>query len=351
MLEPLSPRLLFFGAYPPLSIGTRAISQEIAERLQAKGWTVGLTSTKRGRAFRALDLHATAWLRRNAYDVAHVDVFSGAAFRWAEGVTTLLRRLAKPYVLTLHGGNLPAFALARPADVARLLSRAAYVTAPSEYLLGLCRGQPCASVIPNALDLGRYHFLVRARPKPLLLWLRAFHAIYNPEMAIAVVRQLIQDYPELYLTMVGPDKDGRLAQLQHDVTTSGLSRHVQFAGAIPKSDVPSVLDTADVFLNTAAIDNSPVSVLEAMAAGLCVVSTNVGGLPQLLTHDHDALLVPAGDAGAMAAAIRRILNEPGLAAKLSRNARRTAEKHSWDRVLPLWEDLLSNVALQRTVRA
>jgi glycosyltransferase involved in cell wall biosynthesis len=145
--------------------------------------------------------------------------------------------------------------------------------------------------------------------------------------------------------MVGPDKDGSLATTQAYARDRGIAARVTFTGGIPKADVPRQFDRADIFLNTATIDNAPVSVMEAMAAGLCIVSTDTGGLPHLLTHDHDALLVPPGDAEAMAAAVRRLVGEPGLAERLSRNARATAEKHAWDRVLPLWEALLARVAV------
>jgi len=338
------PRLLFVGAYPPLSIGTRAVSECIAERLRSSGWSVNLTSRQRLRALRVLDLHATVWRLRAKYDVAHVDVFSGSAFRWAEGATTLLKRIGKPFVLTLHGGNLPAFAAAQPGRVARLLAGAARITAPSAYLLdALCRDHPRRTVIPNPLEITKYRYTHRAQPAPRLLWLRAFHTIYDPSTALAVVRRLAEDVPELHLTMVGPDKDGSLAQIRTGVQAHSLEGHVRLFAAIPKEAVPRMLESADIFLNTATIDNSPVSVLEAMAAGLAIVSTKVGGLTHLLTHEHNALLVPPGDADAMAAAVRRVLREPGLGAVLSRNARVTADKHAWQHVLPLWEELLTHV--------
>ena len=67
--------------------------------------------------------------------------------------------------------------------------------------------------------------------------------------------------------------------------------------------VPSELNEFDIFLNTTFVDNTPVSVLEAMACGLCVVSTDVGGLSFLLEHEGDALLVPPDNPKAMAAAV------------------------------------------------
>jgi glycosyltransferase involved in cell wall biosynthesis len=88
------------------------------------------------------------------------------------------------------------------------------------------------------------------------------------------------------------------------------------------------------------VDNMPVSVLEAMACGLCVISTNVGGIPYLLEHEHDAMLVPPNDPEAMAAAVRRLLHEPELSARLSANARAKAAQCDWSVVLPQWNRVL-----------
>jgi glycosyltransferase involved in cell wall biosynthesis len=113
-----------------------------------------------------------------------------------------------------------------------------------------------------------------------------------------------------------------------------------------RGDIPGWLDTADIFLNTTNIDNTPVSLIEAMAAGLCIVSTNVGGIPYLLEDGVDALLVPPGDPRAMANAIQRILTDPRLPQKLSSNARRKAEGFSWQVVYPMWENLISDLLLE-----
>jgi glycosyltransferase involved in cell wall biosynthesis len=101
------------------------------------------------------------------------------------------------------------------------------------------------------------------------------------------------------------------------------------------------LNHGDVFLNTTNEDNTPVSVLEAMACGLCVVSTEVGGIPHLLAHEVDSLLVPPNDVTAMAAAVRRVLTERGLAEKLSRNGRLKTEQFDWSVVMPQWKELLT----------
>ena len=173
----------------------------------------------------------------------------------------------------------------------------------------------------------------------------AFHKIYNPELAIKVLDLMRTDYPKSRLIMAGPDKnDGSLQKCQEKLTELGLEESVEFLGWIPKLEVPTWLNKADIFINTTNIDNTPVSVLEAMACGLCIISTNVGGIPYMLKDGFDALLVPPDDPIAMAEALRRLLTEQGLAQKLSSNARKKAEQFDWSKVIPMWEALFNQVA-------
>src|SRR5690606_12202159 len=119
---------------------------------------------------------------------------------------------------------------------------------------------------------------------------------------------LKRDFPEIHLLMIGPDKgDGSFQSFQLTVKSLGIETEVYCPGAVAKRDVPSWLNKGSIFLNTTNVDNTPISVMEAMACGLCIVSTNVGGIPYLLEHELDALLVPPDDPEAMAAAVRRIL--------------------------------------------
>jgi len=160
-------------------------------------------------------------------------------------------------------------------------------------------------------------------------------------MAPRAMAELVREFPDIQLTMYGPDKgDGSLDQVKSEMRRLGLEGRISLPGFVPKTQVPEVLNSGDVFLNTTNVDNTPVSVIEAMACGLCVVSTNAGGLPCLLDDEQDSLLVQPDDAKAMAAAVRRILREPGLAERLSRNARAKAEQFDWAAVLPHWERLL-----------
>lgn len=337
--------MLFVGSYVSSAHGSRGVSEDIADRLARDGWEVSLTSRSASRVRRVAEMGIAAWRRRASYDVALIDVYSGAAFGWAELVSRVMSAAGRPFVLTLHGGNLPELARRSPDRLQRLLASAAAVTAPSEYLRAAVSGlRADVRLLPNPLALDTIQFRPRSGLQPRLLWLRAFHAIYNAEMALRVVARLAKEFPDLRLTMIGADKDGSGARAKESAVRLGIADRVLFLGGVPKASVPAHLEAHDIFLNTTNADNMPVSVLEAMAAGLCVVSTAVGGLPFLLEKDIDALLVRPDDDAAMAAAVARLLREPQLASQLALSARRKAEQFDWDQVLPQWKALFIDVA-------
>jgi glycosyltransferase involved in cell wall biosynthesis len=274
-----------------------------------------------------------------------VEVYSGNAFIWAEWVCAVLGGLRKPYILTLHGGGLPAFTEKHPKRVERLLSGAAQITTPSHYIQdSLSALYSAIQYLPNALDIARYEFRLRSNPAPRLIWLRGLHAIYAPQVAIEVAGLLRNEYPDMRLTMAGPDKkDGSFEAARRQSDELGLSARIDFTGPIPKADVPVKLSDHDIFLNTTRYESFGVAVMEAAATGLCIVSTSVGELPYLWRDGQDALLAPQDDAHALAAAVRRVLHEPSLAASLSQAARRKAEQYDWSLILPRWEDLFRQV--------
>ena len=338
---------LIVGNFLSGSIQTTCPCEELSRRLAAIR-PVLTTSHRLARPARLLDMVWTAWTRRNQYAVAQVDVYGGRSFLWAEAVCFALRRAHKPYALTLHSGTFPEFARRAPERVRRLLAAAAAVTAPSGYLLEkMLPYRPDIRLIPNAIDLGDYPFEPRRKAAPVLIWLRAFHAMYNAELAPKVLALLKPEFPEIRLIMIGRDKgDGSLRRTKEISEALDVGSRIEFPGGVPKLDVPRWLLRGSIFLNTTNVDNMPVSVIEAMACGLCVVSTNVGGIPYLLEDGHDSLLTPPDDAPAMAAAVRRILTDPALAERLSSAGRLKAERHGWDTVLPQWDELLDEMEWQ-----
>ncbi len=337
----MKPPVLLVGNFLSRYVATRTVGEELASRLALEGWPVTATSEQWPRWRRLLDMQRTIWWG-GPYAVAQVDVYSGAAFLWAEAACWSLRRLATPYVLTLHGGKLPEFAARWPRRVRRLLASARVVTTPSRYLQeAMAAYRSDLRLLPNPLDLAAYPFTRRGPARPRLVWLRAFHRFYNPELAPRMLALLAAEHPEVRLTMIGPDKgDGSLEQTRRLAAELGVEERITFTGGVPKDEVPSHLAGGDVFLNTSDVDNAPVSVMEAMACGLCVVSTDAGGVRYLVDDGEDALLVPRDAPAEMAAAVGRILADPALAARLSAGGREKAGVCDWSRLLPEWEELL-----------
>lgn len=319
--------------------------EELADKLEKNNWQVIRVSNKINKVNRLLDLVITALKRRNDYNVGTLEVYSGPAFIWAEAVGLVLSILGKPYILTLHGGNLPRFAKKYPRRVKRLLKNAEKVTVPSNYFFErMISYREDLILIPNPIAIDRYEFKQKEKVKPKLVWLRKFRYIYNSVLVPKVVKNLEKSGIEAYVSMIGPDsRDGSLKKTKKVARKLDVYNRISFVGGVPKEKIADYLKQHDIFINTTNIDNTPVTVIEAMACGLCIVSTNVGGIPYLLEHEKDALLVPPNDCNAMTNAIVRLLNEPELAIGLSCNARKKAEQFDWEKVLPKWETILAGI--------
>ena len=338
--------ILLIGNHLLSSNQNQTVVEQFAIRLRNLGWTVYVTSKKLNKFNRIFDMSKTIIFSHKKYEIALVDVFSGQAFIWAFMSGCLLKFFHKPFILILHGGNLPVFAESYPDFVKKLFSWAIKVYSPSPYLKEkLEYFHPNIKIIPNPIEIKKYEFKQRSQISPRIIWLRAFHEIYNPSLVPQVVSKLLSyQIKELEVIMVGPDKgDGSLHKMVEKTQKLKVDQYIKVIPGVSKNQVPIYLNQGDIFINTTNVDNTPVSVIEAMACGLCIVSTNVGGIPYLLEHELDALLVPPDDPEAMAAAVQRILNDPELAARLSTNARKKAEQFDWSIILPQWDQVFEEV--------
>jgi glycosyltransferase involved in cell wall biosynthesis len=197
-------------------------------------------------------------------------------------------------------------------------------------------------IIPNVIDVAAYPFRARDRVRVRLFWMRSFHQVYNPMMALRVLARVRSACPDATLVMAGQDK-GLEQSVRREAARLGLNGAVRFVGFLNAAGKIREGERADIFLNTSSVDNLPGAVLEACAMGLPVVSTDVGGIRYLLNEERTGLLVPDGDCDAMADAVLRLMDEPRLAARLSTNGRRLAEQFSWERVGPQWEQLFAEL--------
>ena len=341
------PTILMIGNYLSQPKHNRNIWHDLSERLAGEGWGVLTTSRQENQVLRLLDMLQTILFKRKQYALAQIDVFSGKAFIFASWSARLLRALKKPYILTLHGGALPDFAAKHPDQIRELLFGADFVITPSPYLQqSLSDYHKDIVCIPNPVDISGLPYRKRSSLAPKLIWVRAFHEIYNPSFAVRVAEILRRQLPDFTLKMIGPDKgDGSLVKVLHLIDELELGSFIEVIPGVLYARIPGLLDSADIFINTTNYDNTPRSLIEAMGCGLCIISTDVGGIPWLVNNGQEGLLVSPDDPQAIAETVIRLVNDPDLAAHLSFQARQKAETLDWSAVLPQWEALLSSVGI------
>ena len=315
----------------------------LSRQFRAEGYGVLVLSTKLNRYMRLLDIVSNLAWRGGTLDLVIVHVYGGPSFVVEDAASGLARMRGTPVVMVLHGGALPSFFRRFPAWSKRVLSRASAIVTPSPYLhraaesLGLK-----ARVIPNFIDVAAYPFRERARLRPRMFWMRTFDPDYNPLMAVEVLRRVRERRPEAALMMRGQEK-GMEAEVRRLADEHGLAGALDLGGFADQKAKTRAAEWADIFISTSHIDNMPVAVVEAAAMGMPVVCTAVGGVPDLLTHESTGMLVPDGDAAAMAEAVLRLLDNPDLAGRLSRGGRELARKSSWESVRAQWEALFAEV--------
>jgi glycosyltransferase involved in cell wall biosynthesis len=190
-----------------------------------------------------------------------------------------------------------------------------------------------ADVIPNVVDRDRFVFRRRGRLAARFLSTRNLEPLYNVACTLRAFSHVQATHPDATLTVVGAGSQERtLRELAQQLNL----RQVTFVGRVAPSDMPQQYANADIYLQSPDIDNMPLSVLEAFASGLPVVSTDAGGVPAILTNEVHGLLVPVNDDRALAAAALRLLSEPDLAPRLTAAALATTDGYAWAGVRQQW---------------
>lgn len=269
-----------------------------------------------------------------------IDTYSTQNFYYAVAIANLCRLLRITYVPILHGGNLPERLERSKSNSYKLFKGAKTNVAPSPYLMEAFRAKGYSNLthIPNTIAIESYPFLLRNQIGPRLLWVRSFAEIYNPMLALRLVERLLTKFPDVELCMVGPEKDGSMERCKGYAEQHKLP--VTFTGKLSKKAWCETSKDFDIFINTTNFDNTPVSLIEAMALGLPIVSTNVGGIPYLITHQKDGLLVPSDNVGELFKAVEVLCTDLELGNRLSLNGRKRAEAFDWKIVKQDWLTLL-----------
>lgn len=333
-------KLLYLGNQLSKHGYNKTTIETLGLQLEQEGFAVFYASNKKSFLLRLLDMMWSVINYRKQVSYLLIDTYSTKAFWYAFLCSQLARFFNIKYIPILHGGDLPNRLKKNPMLCRMLFSNAYKNVAPSGYLKLAFEKEGFKNVIhiPNTIEIEKYEFKLRTELTPNLLWVRAFATIYNPEMAVKVLFELQRKYPNASLTMVGPDKDGSLQTTK--AFADFINCKVSFTGKLSKEDWWQLASEHDIFINTTHFDNTPISVMEAMALGLPVVSTNVGGIPYLLRDKENALLVNDNDVVAMTTAICSLLDNQEKAKALALNARNFIEQMDWNVVKEEWKGVL-----------
>jgi L-malate glycosyltransferase len=268
-------------------------------------------------------LVARAW----RYDVIHIFSASYYSYLLTALPAMLVGKLyGKRTILNYHSGEAEdhlrnwrtAVPTIRWADV---------VIVPSGYLVEVfARFGLQARAIFNLIDTRRFGYRKRQPLRPVFLTTRLLEPLYNVACTLRAFALIQARYPDAQLTIAA---DGSLRGELERVARDLRLRDVEFTGFVPFAEIPALYDAADIYLNANDIDNMPSSLVECMAAGLNIVSTNAGGIPYIVTNDETGLLVACNDHEAMAASALRLLEDPSLAAQIAARAHEECQKYDW----------------------
>lgn len=339
-------RVGLIGPLPPPSGGMANQTRQLAALLRQEGaivevvqvnppypgWVANLRWVRE--PFRLLPYAAHLWRTAGQVQLLHLMANSGWSWHLIATPAIWVARLRGiPIVVNYRGGAAETFFAHSFAWVRPSLRRADAVVVPSAFLEQVfARRGIAASIVPNIIDLTRFanHGAadrVAAQVPPHIIVTRNLERIYDIPTAIRAFALLRPRFPEARLTIAGagPERENLGA-----LTASlGLGDAVTFTGQLDNARMAELYRTATIMLNPSTVDNMPISILEALASGVPVVSTNVGGIPHLVQDGHTALLVAPGSAEPMAEAMGQIAADKTLARRLSEAGSTAVQVYAW----------------------
>jgi len=281
-----------------------------------------------------------AQLVRAAGRVDLIHVLANSGWAWHLLTTPVLFAAGlrgTPVIVNYRGGNADTFLARAPRHVLWSLRRAALRVTPSAFLQRVfAKYGLAAEIVPNIVDLTRF---TPAPPReyrdaPQLLVARNLEPIYDLPTALRAFVAVREAFAGATLTIAGSGPERRA--LEALAAELGVAPWVRFAGRIDNAEMPALYAAADCVINSSKVDNMPISLLEAFASGVPVVSTDAGGIPDLVEHETCGLLVPVGDAGAMAREAVRVLQDRSLRQRLVQAGLSEARRYAWPQVRERW---------------
>ena len=295
---------------------------------QEDGWHADILSTKGNPIRRCIALLKLV-CKASRYDILHIHACSYWGMVPAVFGIIAGKLWRKRTIITYHGGEAREYFAKNAAFVRRWLGRADKVIVLSGFLKEIFDQHqiPCV-VIPNIVVLSpQNEHTTTVAPK--FISIRHLEPLYNIPCVLQAYEQVLKQYPEATLDVLG--QGSLCAELEAYVQDNKLTG-VTFIGQVPNDKIYDYFAKASIMLSAPKIDNMPVSLLEAMNAGLLVISSRVGGVPYMIVDGKTGLLFESDDADDMAAKMIWALEHTEEANNMILAAQKEVQKYSWENV-------------------
>lgn len=353
------PSVCIVGPLPPPSGGMANQCEQLLRLLGRDGvevelvrnnapyspaWVAGVPVLRAG--FRLLPYLLRLWRAAGRVEVMHILANSGWGWHlFAAPAAWIGRARGAGVIINYRGGNAERFFSRAPRHVLATLAAADARVTPSAFLQRVfARHGLDALIVPNIVDLSRFRPALRAPfgDAPHLVVTRNLEPIYDIPTAIRAFALVRQGFAGARLTVAGSGPE--LERLRAVTSQLGLQDCVTFCGRVDNAEIPALYASADCMLNPSTVDNMPISILEAFASGVPVVSTDAGGIPDMVDHGVSGLLVPIGDADGMGRAALRVLEDARLAGAMREAGLAAAAAYAWPAVREQWLRIYRSVA-------
>jgi glycosyltransferase involved in cell wall biosynthesis len=191
------------------------------------------------------------------------------------------------------------------------------------------------AIVPNGINMADLSDEPRRRNEEdhgkRVLYVGRLSPVKGVQYLIRAMKQVHDTIPDAKLIIIGHGRERKMLEtLSKEL---GIQKHVQFSGEVPHEKVLSFMQQADVFVLPSLSEGFPMVIVEALACGLPVVASRVGGMPEIITNDTNGYLVEAKDAEALAEKILVLLQDEKLRKKISDNNKELVKKYTWENVI------------------
>jgi len=331
--------ILFIGSFLSSKTGTISVVERLGKIWNKKyKLKIKYSSGKKNKIFRLINIIYDVLTFKG--DLVHIDVFSGFSLVIPYFATFISYLKSKEIYLNLHGGRIPYHYKKNKFIYDFLFKFSNKILSPSKFIISNFPKKYKIDYLPNPIDLNLFKPPASSRSRANLLWVRAFSKIYNPEIPINALKILIIKYPNLKLTMVGPDK-GELSKCKKLIQKLKLENNINILGHIDHYQLPEIYKNHYIFLNTTSFESFGNALCEAAACKLVIISTMVGEIPLTWEDNKNIIFFKNKDYFDLASKIEFVLSNPISSKLISKESSKLIQCYSIDVISKKWIDYLN----------